>query len=88
MMNTITKSKKNYISYLLITVWLVVTFFVKSIIFISILGGGLIFLSFFISYSYLKQIESNEERKRYILKKLTLTLILIIVMAISIKFLL
>ncbi len=71
-MITATKQKKTIVSYILIAIWVFTMLMIKSIFWMSMISILLLFFSVGTSYLYYKGIDSTEEKKKYIVKKLTL----------------
>lgn len=63
---------KSIISYILIAIWVFTILIIKSTFWMSMIAILLLSFSVVTSYLYYKGIDSTEEKKKYIVKKLTL----------------
>ena len=71
-MLTINKQSKDVSSYILIAIWLIVIFFVKSIFWMASIGILLVIISIIISVSFYKSLGDVYLKKRYLTQKLVL----------------
>ncbi len=70
--------KKNFISYILILIWLVIMYLVESIFIKLLLGGILVIISIYFSYTYYKQLSNIKDKKNYLAQKIIIIVGLVV----------